>query len=157
MADDRGIDIKLVAQRFTQSTEALDQLAQKLSSLTSNNESITRANQNVTQASNQIQKLLDELARLTTTMKDAGSKVEIASSTAAQFLSQTDLSSIGRGLDLILVTLNGKVSDLENQVRSLDESSHKKDLELSVVRTELDSLKAKVAAVPEKQRKKLGF
>ncbi len=157
MADDRGIDIKVVAQRFTQSTEALDQLAQKLSSLTSNNESITRANQNVTQAANQIQKLVDELARLTTTMKDAGAKVEIASNTAAQFLSQTDLSSIGRGLDLILVTLNGKVSDLDGQVRNLQESSNKKELELSSARAELDVLKGKINAVPEKQRKKLGL
>ena len=157
MADDRGIDIKVVAQRFTQSTEALDQLAQKLSSLTSNNEAITRANQNVTQAANQIQKLVDELARLTTTMKDAGSKVEIASNTAAQFLSQTDLTSISRGLDLIHVSLNGKMADLDAQVRNLNESSHKKDLELSIARAELDLLKSKISAVPEKQRKKLGL
>ena len=157
MADDRGIDIKVVAQRFAQSTEALDQLAEKLNSLGSNNEAITRVNQNVTQASNQIQKLTDELAKLTTIMRNAGSKVELAADTAAQFLSQTDLSSIGRGLDSILVSLNGKMSDLDSQVRSLTDLSNKKDIELSNIRVELGALKAKLASVPEKQRKKLGL
>jgi hypothetical protein len=155
--DDKGLDIKVVVQRFAQSTEALDKLSEKLASLTSSSESMTRANESVNQASVNIQKVVDEFLRLSATMRDAGSKVEEASNTASRFLSQTDLSSIERGLDSVLGLLDKKISDLEIEVQTLTNSSHKKDLELAAARSELQALKNKWNAVPEKQRKKIGL
>ena len=155
--DDKGLDIKVVVQRFAQSTEALDKLSEKLASLTSSSESMTRANDSVNQASVNIQKVVDEFLRLSATMRDAGNKVEEAATTASRFLSQTDLSSIERGLDSVLGLLNKKISDLEIEVQNLANSSHKKELELAATRSELQALKNKWNAVPEKQRKKIGL
>jgi predicted nucleic acid-binding Zn-ribbon protein len=152
--DDKGIDIKVVAQRFAQSTEVLDKLGEKLSSLTSGSESLSRANQSMTEVSAQVRRIVEEFSRMTGAMRDASSKVESAANVASQFLSQTDLSSISRGLDAIHVSLNGKVSDLERQIKNLTEKLQSKELELAQTQSELARLKAKIDAVPEKQRKK---
>ena len=95
--DDKGLDIKVVVQRFAQSTEALEKLSEKLNSLTSSSESISRANQSVSEASLQIQKIVQEFSQMTGAMRDAGSKIENAANVASLFLSQTDLSTIGIG------------------------------------------------------------
>ena len=155
--DDKGLDIKVVVQRFAQSTEALDKLGEKLSTLTSSSESIARANQSVTEVSQQIRKIVDEFSRMTGTMRDASNKVESAANAASQFLTQTDLSSISRGLDSILVALNGKVSDLEAEVKALREASQTKDVEIKKLQGSLDLLKANINTIPEKQRRKFGF
>ena len=141
--DDKGLDIKVVVQRFAQSTEALEKLSEKLNSLTSSSESISRANQSVSEASLQIQKIVQEFSQMTGAMRDAGSKIENAANVASLFLSQTDLSTIGIGLDSILVLLNGKISNLESQVIALSEVVHQKDLELVTLRAELDFLRSK--------------
>lgn len=155
--DDKGLDIKVVVQRFAQSTEALDKLGEKLSSLTSSSESIAKANQSVTEVTQQFRKVVEEFSRMTGTMRDASNKVESAATVASQFLAQTDLSSISRGLDLILVALNGKVSDLEAEVRGLREASQSKDIEIKNLQGSLDLLKANINAIPEKQRRKFGL
>lgn len=141
--DDKGLDIKVVVQRFAQSTEALEKLSEKLNSLTSSSESISRANQSVSEASLQIQKIVQEFSQMTGAMRDAGSKIENAANVASLFLSQTDLSTIGIGLDSILVLLNGKISNLESQVIALSEVVHQKDLELVTLRAELAFLRSK--------------
>jgi peptidoglycan hydrolase CwlO-like protein len=90
-------------------------------------------------------------------MRDASNKVENAATVASQFLAQTDLSSISRGLDSIQISLNGRISDLENQVEGLSEKLQSKDLELTQTKSELAGLKSRINAVPEKQRKKFGL
>jgi predicted nucleic acid-binding Zn-ribbon protein len=155
--DDKGLDIKVVVQRFAQSTEALDKLGEKLSTLTSSSEAISKANQSVTEVTAQIRKIVDEFSRMTGTMRDASNKVENAATVASQFLAQTDLSSISRGLDSIQISLNGRISDLENQVEGLSEKLQSKDLELTQTKSELAGLKSRINAVPEKQRKKFGL
>lgn len=128
-----------------------------LSSLTSGSESLTRANQSMTEVSAQVRRIVDEFSQMTGAMRDASSKVETAANVASQFLSQTDLSSISRGLDAIHVSLNGQVSDLESQVRGLSEAVRTKDLELAQAKAELNALTSKLNSIPEKQRKKLGL
>jgi uncharacterized coiled-coil protein SlyX len=155
--DDKGLDIKVVVQRFAQSTEALDKLGEKLSSLTSSSEAISQANQSVTEVAIQIRKIVDEFSRMTGTMRDASNKVENAATVASQFLAQTDLSSISRGLDSIQISLNGRISDLESQVRELSTTVQQRDSELAQTKAELAGLKSKINAVPEKQRKKLSL
>jgi uncharacterized coiled-coil protein SlyX len=125
--------------------------------LTSSSEAISKANQSVTEVTAQIRKIVDEFSRMTGTMRDASNKVENAATVASQFLAQTDLSSISRGLDSIQISLNGRISDLESQVRELSTTVQQRDSELAQTKAELAGLKSRINAVPEKQRKKLSL
>jgi SMC interacting uncharacterized protein involved in chromosome segregation len=157
MGNDRGLDMRAVAERFAQSATALDDLTERLQSLASTSESLARAEDNLKGVSSAVSNFIKEISAMSGQLKGATDGLRTATALAERFLTQTDTNAIAASLEELTTLMKSQISQLSTDRDREVHEKEKLQKELNLVRSELDQLKNKVNAIPDKQRKKLNF
>lgn len=152
-----SLELRSVVQRFNDSGEVLEQLRERLRLLAEADETQSASASSIGEASEELRQFAGELAKETAALASAAAETKAAMETAREFLQGTDLKVIREDVGRLatgqeaLQTANTRVVELLEQ-------------ELIAIRTELgeavqarQQLEAKIAAVPEKTRRKLGL
>ena len=150
MADEKNLELKSVIAKFNQSSSALDALTERLSKLNDANNEISRAEQGISESHRQVKRVADEVTALSKELRIANSMVRQAMESVASFLNATELGAMKQGIDQILTSVNSQNQDLSKKVAD----GVKAEAELN---SQIAALKAKIDAVPEKLKKKLGW
>ena len=150
MADEKNLELKSVIAKFNQSSSALDALTERLGALNDANNEISRAEQGISESHRQVKKVADEVTALSKELRIANSMVRQAMESVASFLNATELGAMKQGIDQILTSVNSQNQDLSKKVAD----GAKAEAELN---SQIAALKAKIDAVPEKLKKKLGW
>ena len=150
MADEKNLELKSVIAKFNQSSSALDALTERLGALNDANNEISRAEQGISESHRQVKRVADEVTALSKELRIANSMVRQAMESVASFLNATELGAMKQGIDQILTSVNSQNQDLSKKVAD----GAKAEAELN---SQSAALKAKIDAVPEKLKKKLGW
>jgi len=150
VADEKNLELKSVIAKFNQSSSALDALTERLSKLNDANNEISRAEQGISESHRQVKRVADEVTALSKELRIANSMVRQAMESVASFLNATELGAMKQGIDQILTSVNSQNQDLSKKVAD----GVKAEAELN---SQIAALKAKIDAVPEKLKKKLGW
>ena len=150
MADEKNLELKSVIAKFNQSSSALDALTERLGALNDANNEISRAEQGISESHRQVKRVADEVTALSKELRIANSMVRQAMESVASFLNATELGAMKQGIDQILTSVNSQNQDLSKKVAD----GAKAEAELN---SQIAALKAKIDAVPEKLKKKLGW
>lgn len=150
MADEKNLELKSVIAKFNQSSSALDALTERLGALNDANNEISRAEQGISESHRQVKRVADEVTALSKELRIANSMVRQAMESVASFLNATELGAMKQGIDQILTSVNSQNQDLSKKVAD----GAKAEVELN---SQIAALKAKIDAVPEKLKKKLGW
>ena len=150
MADEKNLELKSVIAKFNQSSSALDALTERLGALNDANNEISRAEQGISESHRQVKRVADEVTALSKELRIANSMVRQAMESVASFLNATELGAMKQGIDQILTSVNSQNQDLSKKVAD----GVKAEAELN---SQIAALKAKIDAVPEKLKKKLGW
>jgi len=150
MADEKNLELKSVIVKFNQSSSALDALTERLGALNDANNEISRAEQGISESHRQVKRVADEVTALSKELRIANSMVRQAMESVASFLNATELGAMKQGIDQILTSVNSQNEDLSKMVAD----GVKVEAELN---SQIAALKAKIDAVPEKLKKKLGW
>jgi hypothetical protein len=156
MADEKGLELRAISERFAQSNAALDELVDRLKSLKATSDVIDMTNQSTQAATQSIRQVVDELTTLTSLLRSGTKALESATISAASFMSQTDLSGINLRLHEIRDLLNNQTAAAEAGRESAEKSLIGVKAELEASRRETQALKAQLARIPEKYLKKFG-
>jgi len=150
MADERNLELKSIIAKFNQSSSALDSLTEKLGAISSASTEITRAEAGITESHLQARRMVDEVKSISVELRRATLAVESALESVATFLHGTELNAMRMGIE--------KVSNaLDNQISDLNKKLEVKNISEKTMMEQLSILQAKVNAVPEKVKKKLGW
>jgi len=150
MADEKNLELKSVIAKFNQSSSALDALTERLGALNDANNEISRAEQGISESHRQVKRVADEVTALSKELRIANSMVRQAMESVASFLNATELGAMKQGIDQILTSVNSQNQDLSKKVAD----GVKVEADLN---SQIAALKAKIDAVPEKLKKKLGW
>lgn len=182
MADDNTIELPSVVQRFREAGETLETLRARLRALELAEDSQTRSAQSIGDASDALVSSANELASLTDAVRAACDLTEQAMESTRRFLESTDLSGLRTSMDAVEQTVASNQRSAEAQITSLASSvaantqslnellsivtalAAKVDGDITAARTEAaqakaarQALEAKIQAIPEKNRRKLGL
>jgi ABC-type transporter Mla subunit MlaD len=157
MEDDKGLNLKVVSERFEQASTALDELAQRLNSLRSTNEVLDSTNQSTQMAANAIRVASNELASMNEVLGQSIDSIRSAAESAAHFMAQTDASEIRAGINGINQLLESKMRALEEDRETAIQETENLRKELTETRADFETLRAKIAVIPEKSRRKMGL
>jgi len=157
MADDRGIELRSIAERFAQSTGALDDLAERIRSLSSTSAALDVATSGIQEVAVGTRDLLNALASMVGQLREASDGLRSATLAAEAFLSQSDTSAIAASLTALEEMLRGQVAALTGE---RDRALKERDTairDLAGLQADMDRLADKVNLVPEKHRRKVGL
>ena len=150
MTDEKNLELKSIIAKFNQSSAALDSLTEKLGVLSGASNEITRAEAGITESHLQVRRMADEVKVISIELKRANVSVENALESVATFLHGTELSTMRQGIE--------KISDaLENQIQELNKKLEDKSQSEKNLVDHISTLQARINAVPEKMKKKLGW
>jgi len=150
MSDDKNLELKSIIQKFSQSTSALDSLTEKISSLSRTSDEIGKSGAGITESHVQIRRVVDEIGALSKELKRANIAVEGALTSVASFLRGTELGAMKQGIDRVEGILTKQLSAVTSELHDLR-------IKEQQIASEFSQLKGKVAALPEKAKKKFGF
>jgi len=157
MADDRGLELRSIAERFAQSTGALDDLAERIRSLSSTSAALDVATSGIQEVAAGTRDLLSALASMAGQLRETSDGLRSATFAAQTFLSQTDTSAIAASLAALETILRDQISTLTQE---RDRALNERDAalrDLAALQAERDRLADKVNLVPEKHRRKVGL
>jgi DNA repair exonuclease SbcCD ATPase subunit len=157
MGDDKGMDLRSITERFAKSGSALEELEERLKSLTATSEVLRMNNQSTQEAAQSIRQIVNELSTLMGVLRNSVEVLRNATSTAAAFMKDTDLTALSSDVrdmkDLLGRQLTDATSSRDLSEKMLVSTRH----ELEAAQQELRNLKAQLSQIPEKQRKKFGI
>jgi hypothetical protein len=152
-----AMDLRSVVQRFSDSSEALEQLRERLRRLAEAEDAQVDAADSINEARDQLRRLTGELENEIAVLSAATAETRSAMAAATEFLQGTDLKLI-RDEITRLGSAQDDLRSSNSQIAELLEH------DLASARTEASQavearrqLEAKVAALPEKTRRKFGL
>lgn len=182
MADENTIELPSVVQRFREAGEALETLRARLRALELAEDAQTRSAQSIGTASDVLVSSAHEMSSITETMRAACSLTEQAMESTRRFLEGTDLSGLRTSIDSIENVMAGNQRTTDEQLKAISEAvatdaqtsaealatitalAAKIENDLVAARSEAaranaarEALEAKIQAIPEKTRRKLGL
>ena len=153
MAESENLDG--LARRFEEATDLLNQLAETISRLKNTEESRQQIASSVEQSNTQLQLLSEKIEQVVSEMSKANENISQTFHAAQEFLDGTDLTQMQ---NLISETdaKNDKIIEmLETSLKESQSELSDSREEKANLQTELESLKAKVATLSDRIRKKL--
>ena len=150
MADDKSLELKSVISKFNQSSSALDSLTERLSALSNASVEIARAEKGITESNQQIKRVADEIRGVSIELRNANVAVKSAIESVAAFLNETELGVMKAGIDQINLAITDQLVALTNKLDVKVQNENN-------LKTQISGLQAKIDAVPEKFKKKLGW
>ena len=183
MADDTTIELQTVVQRFRESGDALESLKARLQTLATAESVQTKAAKSIETASSELRAFVKEIEVAVSALATTCQQAQVAMDAARVFLEGTDLLAVKSGLDSIGQSVDDLKSELAGGiatelalVRQQSESSNVSLLHAiesfstrfeheladaharaSTATAAREALEARIAAVPEKSRRKLGL
>lgn len=154
MADDKGLELRTIAERFAQSESALDELIERLQSLKATSDVLELSNQSTQAMTHSIRQVSDELSALTGMLRNSVDVLRTAATNAANFMNQTDLTGLNTQVGEIKNLLNSRLSESDASREAAERAHAATKAELENERQKSQKLEAQLAQVPEKYRKK---
>ena len=153
MAESENLDG--LARRFEEATDLLNQLAETISRLKNTEESRQQIASSVEQSNTQLQLLSEKIEQVVSEMSVANENLSQTFHAAQEFLAGTDLTQMQNQIsetdaknDKIIEMLETSLKESQSELSDIRE-------EKANLQTELESLKAKVATLSDRLRKKL--
>lgn len=162
MSDDSAsLELRSVVQRFNDSTEVLGQLRERLRSLAEAEDSQAASAESLDDASEHLRSFTTQIEQSTATLQAAVDETRAAMAVAREFLEGTDLKAV-RGdlsqLERVVAAGNGALEvSVARIVELLEREVVGAKGEASHAVLARQQLEAKIAAIPEKTRRKFGL
>jgi len=157
MTDDKGLELRSIAERFAQSETALDELVERLRSLKATSDVLDLTNQSTQAATHSIRQVADELSSLTGMLRNSVEILRTAATTAANFMDKTDLAGLNAQVGEIKTLLISRLAEADSNRETAERVLAATKAQLESAQQESQKLAAQLMQVPEKMRKKLGI